>query len=71
MTLVHPVFDLNRLVFRITDPMKTLYIRSDKELIPNDNYYISVNIGGEPLSFTNKFKKVVVDGDSPPMLTEI
>ena len=62
MTLVHPVFDLNRLVFRITDPMKTLYIRSDKELIPNNNYYISVNIGGEPLSFTNKFKKVVVDG---------
>ena len=62
MTLVHPIFDSEKLVFTIRDPIGILYVRSDTELIPDSNYYISVHIAGEPISFTNKFEKVVIDG---------
>jgi hypothetical protein len=57
-----PITDEQRLVFRIRDPIKTLYVRTQKELVPNADYYISIHIGNEPISFTNKFKKVIIDG---------
>ena len=62
MTLIHPTFDSDKLVFTIRDPIKTIYVRTDLQLIAYGDYYISVHIGGQPLSLTNKFKKVMIDG---------
>ena len=62
MTLIHPTFDSDRLVFTIRDPIKTIYVCTDQQLIANGDYYISVHIGRQPLSLTNQFKKVIIDG---------
>ena len=62
MALLHPTYDHQSNRFLLNDPVKTFYIKSDTELIPNQDYYISLHIGGSCISFTNKFHKVVIDG---------
>ncbi len=62
MTLIHSIFDPNKSCFKIGDPIKTFYIRIDKEIIPNDQYYISLHIDEILVSITNKFKKIIIDG---------
>lgn len=61
MPLIHPVFDPSEQGFVIKDPIKTLYIKTEKELISDSDYYVSLTIGGTLISFTNQFKKVIVD----------
>jgi hypothetical protein len=62
MTLIHAIFDNLKFHFRSSDPIKTFYVKTTKELIPNGNYYIFLHIGDQIISFTNQFKKVIVDG---------
>ena len=62
MPLIAVNFDYEDLSFRCADPIKTFYIVSETELIPNDNYYICLQIGRQIISFTNQFKKVMIDG---------
>jgi hypothetical protein len=62
MQLLHPVFDQTYKGFKINDPIKTIFVKTDKTLIQDSNYYISVHIDTVLLSFTNKFKKVTIDG---------
>jgi hypothetical protein len=46
----------------VTDQIKKIYIQTKKELTPNSNYYIGLNLSHNHLTFTNRFKKVVIDG---------
>jgi len=61
MTLIQVIYDHQSSSFQAIDPIKVLYIKSKEELIPNGNYYICLRIGGQMISFTNQFKKVIID----------
>lgn len=62
MALVHPVCDLERGTFTINSPIKTIYLRTNQQLTPNSNYYVSLYLNQSLISLTNQFKKVVIDG---------
>lgn len=48
----------------VRDPVKTFYIKTNKELNPNTNYYMLLLINGQIISFTNKFNKNIINNVS-------
>jgi hypothetical protein len=43
----------------VKDSVKKFYLRTNKELIPDSNYYVAFYINDTNISFTNKFKKLI------------
>ena len=62
MTLVHPTFDYESKTFTINSPIKTIYLRTFRQLTSDSNYYVSLHLCDNIISFTNKFEKLMIDG---------
>jgi hypothetical protein len=61
MRLNHPTYDPANSGLKINDPVKTFYLKTDKELISGSNDYVSLYINHQLISFTNQFKRVIID----------
>lgn len=52
---------VTKCLINIKDPIKTFYIKTNKDLSPNANYYIFLLVSGQIISFTNKFNKTLIN----------
>lgn len=62
MNLIHPEYNNTTKSFNGAHfPTKTIYVKTNEKLIPNDNYYFCLLIEKSLICLTNKFKKVIID----------